>query len=78
LWGTGIVAVSASEPNPLERARQLYQAQAPPPPLDRAYVDGNVLRFYVLVHDVQSCRSDECGLPPPCPPHCARALALTR
>ena len=51
--------MSSSEANPLEKARQLFQSQAPPAPLDRPYVDANVLRYYVLLHDIQTGRGDE-------------------
>jgi len=70
----GLVVISTSDANALERARSLFLAQSPPAPLDRPYVESNLLRYYVVLHDVQSGDTAEyvrrrCA--PPAVPLCA-------
>lgn len=48
----GILAVSTSNPEPLNAFAELYDATSPEKLFaDRPWVDPNVLRYYVLVHD---------------------------
>lgn len=49
---TGMLAVSTANPEPLNAFAELYEATSPDKLFaDKPWVDPNVLRYYVLVHD---------------------------
>lgn len=48
----GVIAVSSLHPDPIEAVSRLYESQKVPL-FDKGFVDPNVLKYYVLVHDCQ-------------------------
>jgi hypothetical protein len=56
----GIIAVSTSNPEPLNAFAALYEATSPENLFAQApWVDRNVLRYYVLVHDLSTGPSED-------------------
>lgn len=52
---TGLLVTSASHPEPLNAIADLYAATSPTTlGKERPYMDPNILRYYVVLHDVQS------------------------
>lgn len=52
-----VVVVASTDLNPVQTALQLFPPNALPAPFDRPFVDSNIPRFFVLLHDASSGRS---------------------
>ncbi|KAI8068329.1 ER-golgi trafficking TRAPP I complex 85 kDa subunit-domain-containing protein [Gongronella butleri] len=48
-----MIAISSANPDPMGTIMQLYNPNVPSFVIDRPYVDTNILRYYVLIHDPQ-------------------------
>ncbi|KAI8149716.1 ER-golgi trafficking TRAPP I complex 85 kDa subunit-domain-containing protein [Fennellomyces sp. T-0311] len=46
-----MIAISSTNPDPMGTITQLYNPNIPSFTVDRPYVDPNILRYYVLLHD---------------------------
>lgn len=58
----GLMAVSTAHPEPLNALASLYAATSPTELYkDQPYMDPNVLRYYVVVHDVRNGDLSECA-----------------
>ena len=59
------MAVSTAHPEPLNALASLYAATSPTELYkDQPYMDPNVLRYYVVVHDVRNGDLAECAHSP--------------
>lgn len=45
------IVISSDDPDPMGTITQLYNPNIPSFTVDKPYVDPNVLRYYVLLHD---------------------------
>ncbi|ORZ15022.1 ER-golgi trafficking TRAPP I complex 85 kDa subunit-domain-containing protein [Absidia repens] len=48
-----LIAISSANPDPMGAIMQLYNPNVPSFTVDKPYVDTNILRYYVLIHDPQ-------------------------
>ncbi|KAI9015852.1 ER-golgi trafficking TRAPP I complex 85 kDa subunit-domain-containing protein [Phycomyces nitens] len=48
-----LIVISSANPDPMSTIMQLYNPNVPSFTIDKPYVDPNILRFYVLLHDPQ-------------------------
>ncbi|KAI9480322.1 MAG: ER-golgi trafficking TRAPP I complex 85 kDa subunit-domain-containing protein [Benjaminiella poitrasii] len=46
-----MIAISSTDPDPVSTIMQLYNPNVPSFTIDKPYVDTNVLRYYVILHD---------------------------
>jgi len=53
------VVISTANPDPLNTILRLYQPQAPPANMNKPYIDPNILKYIVLLHDGSTGRIDE-------------------
>ncbi|CAG8766675.1 20118_t:CDS:2, partial [Gigaspora rosea] len=47
----GILATSSSNENPIDTLRQMYNITTPAPIFEKGFMDPNILKCYVLLHD---------------------------
>lgn len=55
----GVVVISSANLDPLNTLLKLYQQNAPPPALNKPYIDPNILKYYLILHDGSSGKMDE-------------------
>ncbi|KAI8994486.1 ER-golgi trafficking TRAPP I complex 85 kDa subunit-domain-containing protein [Pilobolus umbonatus] len=48
-----MIVISSSNPDPISTIMQLYNPSSPTFSIDKPYVDTNILRYYVILHDPQ-------------------------
>ncbi|KAG9298934.1 hypothetical protein G9A89_015956 [Geosiphon pyriformis] len=46
-----IIAISTSNPDPINTLNQLFNANTPAPIYEKGFMDPNILKYYVLLHD---------------------------
>jgi hypothetical protein len=46
-----MIVISSSNPDPVSTIMQLYNPNVPSFTIDKPYVDTNILRYYVVLHD---------------------------
>lgn len=46
-----MIVISSSNPDPVSTIMQLYNPNVPSFTVDKPYVDTNILRYYVVLHD---------------------------
>lgn len=74
-----MLAVSASHPEPFNALAALYAATSPTELYkDRPYADPHILRYYVVVHDMQNGDLEECGSLTSCLDHVAKFRAALK
>ncbi|ORX43881.1 hypothetical protein DM01DRAFT_1295694 [Hesseltinella vesiculosa] len=57
-----VIAISSANPDPMGTIMQLYNPNVPAFTLDKPFVDPNILRYYVLLHDPQQTTMDQSQL----------------
>lgn len=53
------IAISSSNPDPIGTITQLYNPNIPSFTIDRPFVDPNILRYYVVLHDPNTTSEDQ-------------------
>ncbi|KAL1917610.1 uncharacterized protein VTP21DRAFT_4003 [Calcarisporiella thermophila] len=54
-----IIAISSNNPEPMETLLQLYNITTPAPIFEKGFIDPNLLKYYVLIHDGHSTSLDD-------------------
>jgi len=51
--------ISSSNPDPINTLLKLFHSQQPPPIFNKGFMDPNVLKYYVLLHDATRGKLEE-------------------